>query len=113
MSPEPRIVPDPDRVHGRTIVAVAVAGVVVTLASLGLVAAMLPSARPAPPPRAAPHRIGRVEQTLIERDESARSLRAHQRQSLESVGWIDRDAGTAHIPIGRAIDLFVSQEAAR
>jgi hypothetical protein len=39
--------------------------------------------------------------------------RAQQRQRLESYRWVDRDAGIAQIPIGRAMALLVANHAAR
>jgi len=36
-----------------------------------------------------------------------RRLRADEEARLNSYGWIDRDAGVAHIPIDQAIDLLL------
>jgi hypothetical protein len=40
-------------------------------------------------------------------DHAARgiALQAAQRKRLEQYGWVDRDAGIAHIPVERAMDL--------
>jgi hypothetical protein len=35
--------------------------------------------------------------------------RARKRQRLDSAGWVDRDAGIAHIPIADAMDLLVTR----
>jgi hypothetical protein len=35
-----------------------------------------------------------------------RALEARARARLESYGWVDRDAGIAHIPVQRAMDLL-------
>lgn len=113
MSADVRIPAEPDRVHGRAILAVAAGGVAVTLASLAVVAALLPPRPTAAPTRVAPPHLGRVAQTLIESDGSARAQRDRARRSLDTLGWVDRDAGTAHIPIARAIDLVVQREGAR
>jgi len=37
------------------------------------------------------------------------SLRASEQKQLESYGWIDRDAGTVHIPIDRAMSLLAQR----
>jgi hypothetical protein len=37
--------------------------------------------------------------------------RAQQRQRLQSYRWVDRDAGIAQIPIGRAMALLVANHA--
>ena len=39
--------------------------------------------------------------------------RAQQRQRLQSYRWVDRDAGIAQIPIGRAMALLVAKHATR
>lgn len=40
------------------------------------------------------------------------TLRAQQQQTLNSYGWIDRDAGIARIPLPRAMALLVSRSSA-
>ena len=37
------------------------------------------------------------------------SLRASEQKQLESYGWIERDAGTVHIPIDRAMSLLTQR----
>jgi hypothetical protein len=41
--------------------------------------------------------------------EQLREVRAAEDQILNSTGWVDRQAGVAHIPIDRAIDLLEQQ----
>jgi len=36
-------------------------------------------------------------------------LRASERAQLEGYGWVDRDAGTVHIPIDRAMSLLAQR----
>jgi hypothetical protein len=36
-------------------------------------------------------------------------LRASEREQLDGYGWVDRDAGTVHIPIDEAMGLFVQR----
>lgn len=113
MSPTPRIPADDDRVHGRTLAALAVVAALVLAACLAVVAAMLPRAARTDPPRVAARRLGFVDQTLVEEDDHARAQRARLRRELEVLGWVDRPNGVARIPIGRAIDLLVAREASR
>jgi hypothetical protein len=62
--------------------------------------------------RAAPVE-GTVEQTPIWQVQGGVDRRAAQRQELGRWGWADRARGVARIPIDRAIDLVVQEEAAR
>ena len=36
-------------------------------------------------------------------------LRAREQAQLDGYGWVDRGAGTVHIPIDRAMELFVQR----
>jgi hypothetical protein len=40
------------------------------------------------------------------------ALQEHERQVLESYGWVDTAAGTVHIPIQDAMRLYVARQAA-
>ncbi|HVU18126.1 MAG TPA: hypothetical protein VHD32_14460 [Candidatus Didemnitutus sp.] len=46
-------------------------------------------------------------ETPMQRDWQAAETEA--RGHLESYGWVDRPAGVAHIPIGRAMEILVAQ----
>ena len=37
--------------------------------------------------------------------------REEQKRRLQGYGWVQRERGTVHIPIDRAIDLYVSEHA--
>jgi hypothetical protein len=37
------------------------------------------------------------------------SMRAAEKEFLSSYGWVDRDKGIAHIPIGEAIDILAQK----
>ncbi len=52
-----------------------------------------------------------IEQTPIWDARDGLDLRSRQEGVLERWAWIDRDAGTARIPIDRAIDLVLSEPA--
>ena len=95
---------------GLTGVAVGVAGVAVaTLLMVATVGLPSPNRSHAEPPLPAPRRISGVEQTPIGPTRDGEDLRDSQRRELESLGWVDRDAGIAHIPIERAMDLVVTE----
>jgi hypothetical protein len=58
--------------------------------------AQLAGAEPRPVP---------LEHSQIAHTERGVLLQAEQRKILGQYGWVDRDAGVAHIPIERAMDL--------
>lgn len=105
---------EPDRLPGRRIAHIAVAGVIITVAAI--VAAWLlmiasgrqpeQQASAAPPPSG----LGTVERSLVRSTQRGIDERREQRRELDRFGWADRDAGMASIPIDRAIDLYVTRE---
>ncbi|HSN90585.1 MAG TPA: hypothetical protein VLS93_05115 [Anaeromyxobacteraceae bacterium] len=50
-------------------------------------------------------KIGLVEQQLFEVSLRGEQQRKTQRERLESWGWADRERGTLHMPIERAMEL--------
>jgi hypothetical protein len=62
-----------------------------------------PEGPPPPPAKAGAPEIGIVDQTMFELEGRADALLAEQRRTLESYGWVDRDAGVIHIPIQEAM----------
>jgi hypothetical protein len=63
-----------------------------------------------PPP---PETVGPTELSLFERDAPGFALFARQRAELETFGWVDREAGIAHIPIADAMTLYLERHAAQ
>lgn len=110
----------PDRVPTRGIVIVAVIGVLVTIFASFIPAWMLERRgelhldaprREAQSP-VAPQEIGLLDQTLLEsQDAVAASSREAQRQHLERYGFVDEAGGVVHIPIERAMELFLEDQA--
>jgi hypothetical protein len=88
-------------------VAVVIAGVILT----NVDGTVRPSGAGPGGPGAATRTISGIEQTPIWDTEVGVDLREKQRRALAGWGWADRDAGIATIPIDRAIDLVVSEEA--
>ena len=68
-----------------------------------------------PPPNPVAARLGTRQPPAprLQADPRAdlEALRARERSTLASYGWVDRDAGVAHIPIDRAIDAIVEEGA--
>lgn len=102
----------PESLSNVRIVLVVVAGVIITVLSIVVVRLMLGPSQPIPSELHGemPREIARIEQTLIEVDQSAIHKRALQRQQLESYGWVDHERGIVHIPIERAFDVMVEAE---
>jgi hypothetical protein len=64
----------------------------------------------ADPTQAGRAKIGIVEQRLFENSNMGVIWRERQHQHLESFGWVDKEKGIAHIPIGRAMELVEKGE---
>jgi hypothetical protein len=99
-----------DRISSGRVVAVGVASLVVFfLASLAAVGylRLRQSEHPKVP---MPAELGQSKIAMVEQDmfdvavRGARD-RARKRERLGSYGWVDREAGVAHMPIERAMDL--------
>ena len=100
---------EPDVLPARRLVGIFVAALVTFGAAVVVAARMLPHTGTPPPPHAAPRQIGLVEQSIIGQGDHGLRLRREQLQRLESYGWVDRDAGVAHVPIERAIGMWREQ----
>lgn len=103
----------PDRLADRKIAAVTVGSIAITTIALVVAWVLLEQWAPperheggAPPP--APSTIATLEQSLILHTERGEELHQRQRASLTRLGWVDRDAGIARIPVERAIDVLAA-----
>jgi hypothetical protein len=56
---------------------------------------------------------GTLETGLFSASGRGDALREAQRHTLESYGWVNREAGLARIPIERAMDLEIEGRSAR
>ena len=116
LGPEaPTPVPAPDRLPYARIVLVlfatlAVFGVAVLLMRWEQVASEGPKPH-LPPPALGQLELSGVNQALFPMDPRASKSREQQVERLHSYGWVDRDAGVAHLPIDAAMDLYVAQHA--
>jgi hypothetical protein len=120
---------EPDRLPGRWLAVIAAGAVIFSIILIGA-ALLLERQRPDPAPelRPAPMRVGAMETELF-REEATRvqidpSPKAHrsggplvgdlwprQRARLESYGWVDRRAEVIHIPLDRAMNLWLESGA--
>jgi hypothetical protein len=112
MSFEPR--QEREHVHGARLAQIAVASVVITIASVlvawGMERATTTHASQystAPPP---PAGLGTVERSLFlaEPGRGRAEIRA-RRAELDRWAWVDRDAGLVSMPVDRAIDLWAAR----
>ncbi|TMA30316.1 MAG: hypothetical protein E6J88_06060 [Deltaproteobacteria bacterium] len=53
--------------------------------------------------------IGIVDQTPFDVTRALQNYRTDRTQRLETWGWVDRKAGTVHMPIDRAMELVVQE----
>ncbi len=104
---------EPDRVPGAKLAWIAGVSTAITIASVVVAVALthaegehvdLFAHAPAPAPR------GTVERTLVEAKARGWDERRAQRAELDGFGWTDRDAGIAHVPIDRAMDLWIERQ---
>jgi hypothetical protein len=113
MSFEP--IQERDRVAGRSLTAIAVGGIVITIVSVFVAWLIMIAASPNPEQQASaappPSGLGTVERSLFEETQRGLDLGAAHRRALDDLRWADRDAGSVHVPIDRAIDLYVAREA--
>jgi hypothetical protein len=108
MSPEKEpfeVRQETDALPTRRLVAVAAVAVVVATIAVEISGSLLQGMK-GPPPLHAPRQIGPVLQTTIGNDDYGLRLRREQRAWLDAYGWVDRDAGVAHVPVERAIVLW-------
>ena len=114
-----RVRQEEDRMAGRAIALVAFAVLLLTLGMCFWAAQLLagyeheqrpglrfPEARL---PR--PTEAGEIEQETFGRVPQARIDREQQRRRLHGFGWVERERGVVHVPIDRAIALYVAEHA--
>lgn len=110
-----------DVLPGRAITAVALVTIVIAVALSYWAYALLRSDERALRPSGVfpeadlprPTEVSGVEQEAFGLRSQAERTEEPARQRLGSYGWVDRDEGVVHVPIDRAIDLYVAEEAGR
>jgi hypothetical protein len=71
---------------------------------------MNPSGRVALPAELGQEEIGIVDQVPFDLNRWVHKYKQEQDQRLDSYGWVDRKAGTIHVPIDRAMELLVQEQ---
>jgi hypothetical protein len=113
-----RVHQEEDLMAGRAITLVATAVLLLTLAMCIWAGQLLagyereqrPSRRFPEARLPRPTEAGGIEQETFGRVPQARIDREQQRRRLHGFGWVERERGVVHVPIDRAIDLYVAEQ---
>ena len=73
-------------------------------------AEMQPDGPPPLPKQVDQYEVGIVNQRVFALDQRAAQKRLQQMERLRSYGWVDREAGVAHIPIDEAMKMFLAEQ---
>ena len=103
---------EPDRLPGRWLAVIAAGAVIFSIVLVGA-ALLLERQRsdPAPEWPPPPSSVGAMETELFREEATRRELWPRQRARLQSYGWVDRRAEVVHIPLERAMDLWLRSRA--
>jgi hypothetical protein len=74
-------------------------------------AEMQPGGPPPIPKQVDQYEVGIVNQRVFALDQRAAQKRLQQMERLRSYGWVDREAGVAHIPIDEAMKMYLAEQA--
>jgi hypothetical protein len=73
-------------------------------------AEMQPAGPPPIPKQVNQYEVGIVNLRVFALDQRAAQKRLRQIERLDSYGWVDREAGVAHIPVSEAMKMLVVEE---
>jgi hypothetical protein len=73
-------------------------------------AEMQPGGPPPIPKQVDQYEVGIVNLRVFALDQRAAQKRLQQMERLRSYGWVDREAGVAHIPIDEAMKMYVAEQ---
>jgi hypothetical protein len=73
-------------------------------------AEMQPGGPPPLPKQVDQYEVGIVNQRVFALDQRAAQKRLQQMERLRSYGWVDREAGVAHIPIDEAMKMYLAEQ---
>lgn len=112
------VIEEQQKMNWKVIIGVGVGSVVIfALATvwsthiLNSTKAEMQPAGPLPIPRQVnSYEVGIVNQRVFALDQRAAQKRLQQMERLESYGWVDRQAGVAHIPIDEAMKMYLQQQ---
>jgi hypothetical protein len=68
-----------------------------------------PTTGPPPSPLASGRRLPPEPRLQVSETEDLGKVNGDEEKALNSYGWVDKDGGIAHIPIGRAMDLILER----
>ena len=71
-------------------------------------AEMQPAGPPPIPKQVDQYEVGIVNQRVFALDQRAAQKRLQQMERLRSYGWVDREAGVAHIPVEEAMKMYLA-----
>ena len=74
-------------------------------------AEMQPAGPPPIPKQVDQYEVGIVNQRVFALDQRAAQKRLQQIERLRSYGWVDREAGVAHIPVEEAMRMYLAEQA--
>ena len=74
-------------------------------------AELQPGGPPPLPKQVDQYEVGIVNQRVFSLDQRAAQKRLQQMERLRSYGWVDREAGVAHIPIDEAVKMYLAEQA--
>jgi hypothetical protein len=97
-------------VGGGAIVIFALSIVWSTLLLRGAEKEMHPAGPPPLPPGVNQYEVGIVNQRMFSLDQRAAQKRLQQMTRLNTYGWLDKQAGVAHIPVDVAMDMLVQEQ---
>lgn len=73
-------------------------------------AEMQPGGPPPIPKQVDQYEVGIVNLRVFALDQRAAQKRLQQMERLRSYGWVDREAGLAHIPIDEAMKMYLAEQ---
>ncbi len=71
---------------------------------------MQPAGPPPVPKGVDQYEVGIVNLRVFALDQRAAQKRLQQMERLRSYGWVDREAGVAHIPVEEAIKMYLADQ---
>lgn len=74
-------------------------------------AELQPGGPPPLPKQVDQYEVGIVNQRVFSLDQRAAQKRLQQMERLRSYGWVDREAGVAHIPVDEAMKMYLADQA--
>lgn len=74
-------------------------------------AELQPGGPPPLPKQVDQYEVGIVNQRVFSLDQRAAQKRLQQMERLRSYGWVDREAGVAHIPVDEAMKMYLAEQA--